>query len=625
MEKQLVANEYPRNKCIHLLFEEQVKKTPDAVAIIFQGQQLTYSQLNHRANQLAKYLQTLGVGAEILVGICLERSLEMIIGVLAILKAGGAYVPLDIGYPQDRLAFMLEDTQLPVLLTQKQLLDKLPQHQAHVICLDTDWEMISQQTSENLNTSIKAENLAYVMYTSGSTGKPKGVQIEHQSVVNLLNSIRQEPGLTSEDVLLAVASLSFDISVSEIFLPLSVGAKLVLASREVIADGKQLLKLQNIHGVTFMQPTPATWRLLLAAGWQGSPQLKMISTGEALPRDLANQLLTKGSTLWNLYGPTETTIWSTGCQVTTGDESINIGHPIANTQTYILNSDLQPVPMGTEGELYIGGAGLARGYLNRPDLTAEKFIPNPFSSDPRSRLYKTGDLARYLPDGNIQYLGRIDHQVKIRGFRIELAEIEREISQYPDVRENIVLARQQEGGEKYLVAYIVLHQNNTYQQNQLRSFLQQRLPQHMLPSAFVVLQSLPLTPNGKVDRNQLPVPSRERPQLEQPYIAPRTDLQKLLATIWSDFLNIDQVGIEDNFFDLGGTSTLIMQIAVRIEQELGIELSVVKLFQYPTIAGLVKYLNPEQNSQQSYDKLQNRAQRQQAAVSARRRHSPRGV
>jgi amino acid adenylation domain-containing protein len=625
MEKQLVANEYPQNKCIHQLFEEQVQKNPDAVAIIFQGQHLTYSELNHRANQLAKYLQTLGVGAEILVGICLERSLEMIIGVLAILKAGGAYVPLDIGYPQERLAFMLEDTQLPVLLTQKQLLDKLPQHQAHVICLDTDWEMISQQTSENLNTSIKAENLAYVMYTSGSTGKPKGVQIEHQSVVNLLNSIRQEPGLTSEDVLLAVASLSFDISVSEIFLPLTVGAKLVLASREVIADGKQLLKLHNIHGVTFMQPTPATWRLLLAAGWQGSPQLKMISTGEALPRDLANQLLTKGSTLWNLYGPTETTIWSTGCQVTTGDEPINIGHPIANTQTYILNSDLQPVPMGTEGELYIGGAGLARGYLNRPDLTSEKFIPNPFSSDPRSRLYKTGDLARYLPDGNIQYLGRIDHQVKIRGFRIELAEIEREISQHPDVRENIVLARQQEGGEKYLVAYIVLHQNNAYQQNQLRSFLHQRLPQHMLPSAFVVLQSLPLTPNGKVDRNQLPVPSRQRPQLEQPYIAPRTELQKLLATIWSDFLNIDQVGIEDNFFDLGGTSTLIMQIAVRVEQELGIELSVVKLFQYPTIAGLVKYLNPEQNSQQSYDKLQNRAQRQQAAVSARRRHSPRGV
>jgi amino acid adenylation domain-containing protein len=445
---------YPQHLCIHQLFEAQVEKTPEAIAVVFENQQLTYKQLNQRANHLAHHLQNLGVGPEVLVGLCVERGLEMVVGVLAILKAGGAYLPLDYTYPQDRLAFMLQDAQIQILLTQEHLQNSLPQHQAQIIYLDHDWENTPPQLP-NPSSHVTTQNLAYLIYTSGSTGQPKGVQIEHHSAVNLLWSIQQAPGLTAEDTMLSVTSLSFDIAVSEIFLPLIVGAKLVLASRAAAADGNQLLKLLTTHNVTFMQPTPITWRLLLAAGWQGSPQLKMISTGEALPRELAKQLLPQGAALWNLYGPTETTIWATGCQVTTADKPINIGRPIANTQTYILDAHLQPVPIGIPGELYIGGSGLARGYLNRPDLTNERFIPNPFSADPQSRLYKTGDLVRYLPNGEIEYLGRIDYQVKVRGFRIELGEIETVMTQHPAVKQAVVVVREDIPDEKTLVGYLV--------------------------------------------------------------------------------------------------------------------------------------------------------------------------
>ncbi|UKO99560.1 class I SAM-dependent methyltransferase [Nostoc sp. UHCC 0870] len=448
---------YPEHLCIHQLFEAQVEKTPEAIAVIFEDQQLTYQELNQRTNQLAHHLQSLGVGPEVLVGLCVERCLEMVVGVLAILKAGGAYLPLDYTYPQDRLTFMLQDAQIPVLLTQEHLTNSLPQHQAQIIYLDGD-KQSAQAQLPNPSSNVTPDNLAYLIYTSGSTGQPKGVQIEHQNAVNLLHSIQQTPGLTAQDTLLSVTSLSFDIAVSEIFLPLSVGAKLVLASRAAAADGNQLLKLLTTHNVTFMQPTPITWRLLLAAGWQGSPQLKMISTGEALPRELANQLLPQGAALWNLYGPTETTIWATGCQVTTGDKPISIGRPVANTQTYILDSHLQPVPIGIPGELYIGGSGLARGYLNRPDLTTERFIPNPLSADIQSRLYKTGDLVRYLPNGEIEYLGRIDYQVKVRGFRIELGEIEAVMAQHPAVKEAVVVVREDIPEDKTLVGYLVAKQ-----------------------------------------------------------------------------------------------------------------------------------------------------------------------
>ncbi|HYX15518.1 MAG TPA: amino acid adenylation domain-containing protein [Nostoc sp.] len=442
--------------CIHQLFEAQVLRTPNAIAIEFAGQQLTYRELNQQANQVANYLQTLGVKPDVIVGICIERSLQMLIGVLGILKAGGAYVPLDPAYPQERLAFMLNDSQAPVLLTQQNLSDKLPKHNAQVVCIDSDWYVITKQSQQNPNSGVKPENLVYTIYTSGSTGKPKGVQIKHCSLVNVVCFIAQEPGLSEQDILLAVTTISFDIATIELYLPLIVGARIALASRKVASDALQLAEYIERSGATFMQATPATWRMLLAVGWQGNPHLKILCGGEALSRTLADELLNKCSSVWNVYGPTETTVWSTIYKLESGNSSVPIGRPIANTQIYLCKShknhqqSLQLVSVGIAGELYIGGVGLAQGYLNRPELTQERFIHNPFGNGQQDCLYKTGDLARYLPDGNIEYLDRIDHQVKIRGFRIELGDIETALSQHPAVRETVVVAN-----DERLVAYLV--------------------------------------------------------------------------------------------------------------------------------------------------------------------------
>lgn len=452
--------DYPQQTCIHQLFEAQVKRVPDSIAAIFADQQITYRELNARANQLARHLQALGVRPDVLVGICLERSLDAIVALLGVLKAGGAYIPLDPAYPQQRLSLMVSDSQLSVLLTQQHLLAQLPQHQAHIVCLDKDWHDIATQSQDNLDTNVNPDNLAYVIYTSGSTGKPKGVQIMHGSVVNFLHFMGQHLELTEQDTLLSVTTLSFDIAVLEIFLPITLGARVVTVSREEAMDGTALIaKLTN--GVTVMQATPATWQLLLEAGWQGSKDLKILCGGEALPRKLAKQLQQRCAILWNVYGPTETTIWSATYKVASEDGQVLIGRPIANTQFYILDSQLQPVPVGVPGELYIGGAGLARGYLNRPDLTEARFIPNPFTQSKASdRLYKTGDLVRYLPDGNIEYLSRIDHQVKIRGFRIELGEIEAVLTQHPSVQKGVVIDREDIPGQKRLVAYLVQNQKD---------------------------------------------------------------------------------------------------------------------------------------------------------------------
>ncbi len=399
----------PEDQCVHQLFEAQVERSPSAIALRFCTQNLTYQELNQRANQLAHYLQSLGVGPEVVVGICLERSLEMVIGLLGILKAGGAYIPLDSKFPPDRLACILEDAHIDLLLTQESLLAALPQHQTKTICLDTTWQIIESQSLENLTNVAIPENLMYILFTSGSTGRPKGVEILHRSVVNFLTSMAQQPGLTSEDILLSVTTLSFDIAALEIFLPLIVGAQVVIASRENAADGAKLLELLN--GITVMQATPATWRLLINSGWNGNQQLKIICGGEALPRVLASQLLECSRELWNLYGPTETTIWSTLNKVEDPISSGVIGRAIANTQVYIVDENLCTVPLGEAGELLIGGDGLARGYLNQPELTQEKFIPNRFAPQ-KGRLYRTGDLARFLGNGKIELLGRIDQQVK---------------------------------------------------------------------------------------------------------------------------------------------------------------------------------------------------------------------
>jgi amino acid adenylation domain-containing protein len=583
--------DYPKDSCIHQLFEAQVERTPDAVALAFKDQQLTYHELNTRANQLAHYLRKRGVEPGVLVSICVERSLEMVVGILGILKAGGAYVPLDPAYPQERLAFMLEDAQVSVLLTQRRLLEKLSEHRARVVCLDTSWEAIAGESEENPASEVTTNNLAYMIYTSGSTGKPKGVQIQHRAVVNFLNSMHEQLALTNQDVLLSVTTLSFDIAVLELFLPLSVGACITLVSRQVAADGVQLLARLTSSGATVMQATPVTWRLLLEARWQGSQPLKILCGGEALPRELAHQLLRWGVPLWNLYGPTETTVWATAYKVEPEGSSVPIGRPIANTQIYLLDAHLQPVPIGVPGELHIGGIGLARGYLNRPEMTAEKFIPNPFSDEPGTRLYKTGDLARYLPDGNIEFLGRIDHQVKVRGFRIELGEIETVLGRHPTVRETVVMARKDVLGDNRLVAYVVPNQKPAPTTNELRSFLKRKLPQYMVPSTFMFLDALPLTPNGKVDRRALPAPDRVRPELERAFVAPRTPIEEMLAGIWAEVLGLEEVGIHDNFFELGGHSLVATQVMYRVRAASRVELSLRSLFERPTVAGLAEYVD----------------------------------
>lgn len=452
---------YPADYCIHQLIEQAERRTPDKIAVRFDGQTLTYRELNRRANQVAHYLQTLQVGPDVLVGICLERSLDMVIGLLGIIKAGGAYVPLDPAYPQERLALMIEDSQVPIIVTEQDQLTRLPDTQATVVCLDTDQQAIAQHSPENLDSGVTPDHLAYTIYTSGSTGKPKGVQVLHRGLVNFLTSMSVAPGLTPEDTLLAVTTICFDIAALELYLPLIVGADIVLVTRDVAADASQLSPVLQESGATVMQATPATWRMLLAAGWQGNPQLKILCGGEPMSRELARQLLERSASLWNMYGPTETTIWSAVHQVESADKQIPIGRPIANTQIYLAHPEqnssdpIKFVSVEEPGELLIGGVGLARGYLNRPDLTDERFIPDPFSPEPGARLYRTGDLARYLPDGTLECLGRLDHQVKIRGFRIELGEIESALYQHPGIRDAVVVARDDSSGEKRLVAYLV--------------------------------------------------------------------------------------------------------------------------------------------------------------------------
>jgi amino acid adenylation domain-containing protein/non-ribosomal peptide synthase protein (TIGR01720 family) len=633
--------DYPANNCIHQLFEQQVQQTPDAVAVVYEGTSLTYQDLNVRANQLAHYLRSLGVGPEVLVGICVERSLEMVVGLLGILKAGGAYVPLDPTYPQERLSYMVSDSQASVVLTQSHLLKSLPESGVRLVCLDTGWEVIGKHSRENVARGAKSSNLAYVIYTSGSTGKPKGVQIFHQSVVNFLNAMRLELGLTDSDTLLAVTTICFDIAGLEIYLPLIVGAKVVVVSREIASDGIRLLTQLVDSGATAMQATPATWQMLLASGWSDNHPMKVFCGGEALPGKLSQQLLETGSEVWNLYGPTETTIWSAAYKVVRSQQMIArskdavefIGRPIANTQIYILDRDLQPVAIGVRGELHIGGDGLARGYLNRPELTQERFITNPFSdfelgdsaensvfsaidvppehlyeksNNPKSkiqnpksnRLYKTGDLARYLPDGNIEYLGRIDNQVKIRGFRIELGEIEALLTTHHKVQQAVVIARSQDHtGNKLLVAYIVPHLEPPTT-SELGGFLKQQLPGYMVPNVFVFLDALPLTPNGKVDRRALPATDLE---VNRPvgFVPPRNAIEESLAAIWSQILGLKQVGIHDNFFELGGDSIISIQIIAQANQA-GIQLTPKQIFQHQTIAelatvaGTTNFMQPEQ-------------------------------
>lgn len=577
--------DYPASACIHEQFESQAQRTPEAIAVEFDGQRLTYSELNARSNQFAQHLQALGVGPDVLVGLCVERSLEMLIALLGILKAGGAYLPLDPAFPRERLAFMLDDAKPRVLVTQTTLLGKLPPCQSPVVCIDAFSLAGEVRTAARRPDS---HNLAYILYTSGSTGKPKGVEICHRAVVNFLNSMRVAPGMEARDTLLSVTTLSFDIFGLEIWLPLTTGARVVIVPQEVAMDGRQLAEVMVRCGATVMQAAPSTWQLLLESAWAGNPGLKILCGGEAWSQQLAEQLLPKCGSLWNMYGPTETTIWSAVDQVREG-KPVLLGRPIANTQFYVVDSHLQPVPVGVPGELLIGGDGLARGYLNRPELTAEKFIANPFSTESSSRLYRTGDLVRHLPDGNIEFLGRIDQQVKIRGFRIELGEIESVLRTHSGVREAIVVAREDER-EKRLVAYIVRSKQSDCTPTELRHHLQERLPDYMLPAAFVFLAALPLTPNGKVNRKALPSPGDFRVDLETTWVPPDTETEQVIARVWEELLGVSRVGRDNNFFDLGGHSLLLMRVRNRLEQAFARQLPVVEMFRHPTVRSLAEYM-----------------------------------
>jgi amino acid adenylation domain-containing protein len=525
-------------------------------------------------------------------------------------------VPLDPVYPRERLAFMLEDAEVSVLLTQQSLIEdggwriedsesrsSILNHRSQVVCVDRDWETINRENGNNVNSGGRANNLAYVIYTSGSTGTPKGVQIKHRSVINCLHSIRQQIDLTEKDVLLALTTISFDISALETYLPLTTGAKLVLASRDEALDGSQLIGRLTECGATAMQATPSTWKLLLDAGWRSSRNFKILCGGEVLSRPVADQLLEGGASLWNLYGPTETTIWSTIAKVEPGESPLPIGRPIANTQTYILDSHLQPVPIRVHGELYIGGDGLAQGYLNRPELSAERFVVHPFSDQAGSRLYRTGDVVRYRPDGNIEFLGRLDNQVKIRGHRIEPGEIEAALNQHPGVKEVVVVARARDSSEeRELVSYIVLHQDSAASASDLRSLLRQRLPDYMIPSAFVFLSALPLTPNGKVDRSKLPPPDDSRPAIDQGFVEPRSEIEKLVAQVWREVLKLEKIDVYENFFDVGGHSLLATRVISRIRDLFHIDMPLRTVFEAPTIAGLVQVVEAELQSSQKIER-----------------------
>ena len=597
VEWNATAADYPAESTVHELIWRQAERSPERVALVAGDESLTYGELMSRANRLARYLERIGVGPEVPVGVLADRSADMVVALLGVLTAGGAYVPIDPAYPAERVAHMLEDSGAPVVLTQERWRDSLSGYPGRLVCLDGEREEIGRLSGHLAESRSGPDGLAYVIYTSGSTGRPKGVQIPHRAVVNFLVSMARRPGLEASDVMVSVTTLSFDIFGLELYLPLIRGARVVLAERETAIDGAALLRLLERSGATVLQATPATWRLLLAAGWK-RPPIRMLCGGEALPRELAEQLLARGPSLWNLYGPTETTIWSAVHEVRRnagGPAVVSIGTPIANTGLYLLDAALRPVPVGIAGELLIGGDGLARGYRERPDLTAERFVPDPVSGEPGARLYRTGDLARLRPGGEIEFLGRLDHQVKIRGFRVELGEVEAALASHPAVLQAVAVARPEPGGGHRLVAYAVFS-GEAPDVGGLRKFLAGRLPDPFIPSVFVALDRLPLTPNGKVDRKALPAPgtgTAEPPARGEP-AAPRSALERAIAEVWRDVLGVEKVGLQDNFFELGGHSLLAAEVHARLRESLGRELSMVDLFRYPTVAALARFLEPEE-------------------------------
>jgi amino acid adenylation domain-containing protein/non-ribosomal peptide synthase protein (TIGR01720 family) len=577
------AREYERDTCIHQLFEAQVERTPEQVAVAFGDKHLSYGELNQRANQLAHYLRALGVGPEVLVGLMMERSLEEVVAILGVLKAGGAYVPLDTQYPEERLSFMMRDAKVTLLVTEQRLLANLPDYKGQAVCIDKDCEVISEQSRENPTSDVLADNAAYVIYTSGSTGRPKGVVVRHQGVCNVITASILSFDIDSGSRVLQLASLSFDASVLEIFLALLTGSTLYLIEPDVLLSGIGLTRVLREQAINIIALTPS---LLDTLPTEPLPDLSTIIVGGEVCSVETAKRWASGRLFVNAYAPTEATIYATALEWRENyHQYVPVGRPIANTEIYILGRHQEAVPVGVPGEIYIGGDGLARGYLNRAELTAERFIPHIFSNEPGARLYRTGDLTRYLPDGNIEFLGRVDQQVKIRGHRIELGEIETVLGEHPDVREVVVIAREDESGEKRLIAYVVSTEQAP-SVSELHSYLKEKLPQYMIPSAFMLIDEMPLTANGKVDRKALPAQDDARPELETLYTAPRTAVEEIVAGIWSEVLKVERVGIYDNFFELGGDSILGIQIVARANQA-GLHLTPKLLFQYQTVAELV--------------------------------------
>lgn len=602
----------PGPRCAHQLFEEQVRKTPNAVAVIFENETLTYAKLNERANQLAHHLRSLGIGPEKLVGVSLERSFEMVVAFLGVWKAGGAYVPIDPSYPEERLRYLLNDSRVQVLLTQQRWLGCVRSEGVRTICLDTEWQRLASESIENPVGSATEHNLAYVIYTSGSTGQPKGAMNSHRGLSNRLLWMLKAHPLTAKDRMLQKTPFNFDVSVWEFFWPLIAGARLVLARPGGHQDASYLVDLIENQEISAVHFVPSMLRAFLE-----HPNLKRCSTlrkvfcsGEALSFDLQEKFFERfNCELHNLYGPTEASIEITAwaCQRLSKRRFVPIGRPIANTRTFVLDRSFQPAPIGVPGELFLGGVGVARGYLNRKGLTAEKFVPCPFGSEPGARIYRSGDRARYLPDGNIEFLGRLDHQVKIRGFRIELEEIETVLSRHPSVRQAVVTVREDTPGDQRLVAYYIPNLDRIATPADLRRFVETKLPAHSVPSVYLSLEAFPQTPSGKLDRQALPAPGSQRPELDHGIVAPRTPIEERLARLWCAVLGVQKIGIHDNFFELGGHSLLVTQLISRVRQAFRIDVPLPKVFQAPTIAKLatviedllvaeISYLSDEETS-----------------------------
>ncbi|HEV2727188.1 MAG TPA: amino acid adenylation domain-containing protein, partial [Solirubrobacterales bacterium] len=585
--------DYPRSESLHALLGREAARRPSDEALYFEGARLTYAELHAGADRLARRLRRVGVGAEARVGVLLDRGPALVTALLAVLKAGGAYVPLDPAYPRERLSFMLGDSGARVLITERGLASTVPEHACEVLLVDgQEEEGPGAYPPAELGETAGAGNLAYVIYTSGSTGVPKGVCVEHRQLVNFLCSMRREPGLGEGETLLAVTSPSFDIAALELFLPLLVGGRVAVAPREAAGDGGRLAGLLSETGAAVMQATPATWRLLVAAGWGegGAGRLRALCGGEALPEGLAGELRARAGEAWNLYGPTETTVWSAAWRVSEG--RVLVGRGVANTRLYVVGAGGEPAPEGVAGELYVGGEGVARGYLNRPALTAERFVPDPFSGEAGARLYRTGDVARWRAGGELEYVGRADNQVKVRGYRIELGEVEAALSACAGVRECAVAARGEAGGEGgglRLVAYVVAEEGAAPPAaSELRERLRERVPEYMVPSALVVLDALPLTPNGKVDRKALPEPGAADTAAGREYEPPRTGLEEVVAGVFAAVLRVERVGRKDNFFELGGHSLLGTQAVSRLREACGAEVALRSLFEHPTVEGLAR-------------------------------------